>query len=60
MPKDTTGIRVGVFAFARGYRAERLARGTRSPQKRLGVILRKGLLGVDGLPKKGMAFPGFR
>ena len=33
MPKDTTGIRVGVFAFARGYRAETLARGTRSPQK---------------------------
>lgn len=33
MPKDTTETRVGVFAFARGYRARVLPRGTRSPQK---------------------------
>ena len=29
-----------------------LARGASRPQKRLGVILRKGLLGVRAVPKK--------
>ena len=51
-----TGVGVSVVAIknCRGYRAQRLARGASSPQKRLGVILRKGLLGVNRLAKKGL------
>ena len=63
-PKKIMETRVGVSVVAiknaRGYRAERLARGATRPQKRPGVILRKGLLGVDGLPKKAACLPGFR